>query len=91
MNISNSNSWIEKSDDNWQNRTQPGDNNILPRENWPMSQIIGDGSNNDWLIKNNWVQMAEMDVPPTQVQPSQTNSSSNFGLVSNGMYQSLIY
>lgn len=90
MNFSNSNSWIEKHDNNWQNTTQSMDNNILPRENWQMSQNIGDETNNDWLIKNNWVQMVEMDVQPTQLQQSQTSSSSNFGLVSNGKYLLLI-
>jgi len=51
-----------------------------------MAQMIGNSTNNDWLIKNDWVKMAEEDKqPPVQpTQSSQKNSSSNFGLVTNG-------
>jgi hypothetical protein len=85
VNVSNSNSWTGKSEVNWQNRTETVDSNNLPRENWSMAQMISNTTNNDWLIKNNWVQMAEEDKqqePPNQ--PSQKNSS-NFGLVTNGI------
>lgn len=56
-----------------------------------MAQMIGNATNNDWLTKNNWVQMTEVDnmqqkLPtPQSNQPPLKNSSSNFGLVSNGM------
>lgn len=87
MNVSNSNSWTEKSEVNWQNKTESVDSNNLPKENWSMVQMMSTTSNNDWLIKNNWVQMAEADKEqkPT-MEPSQKNSSSDFGLVTNGNY-----
>jgi len=51
--------------------------------------MINNGTNNDWLIKNNWVQMAEVDKqnqsPAEPTQPSPKHSSSNFGLVTNGI------
>jgi len=54
-----------------------------------MAQMINNSTNNDWLIKNNWVQMAEADkqnqLPAEPTQPSPKNSSSNFGLVTNGI------
>lgn len=86
VNISSPNSWIEKSDVKWPDRTQPEDINNLPRENWSMSQLIGNSTNNDWLIKNNWVQMAEMDKQATHTMesPQKNHSSSNFGLATNG-------
>ncbi|XP_015367030.1 PREDICTED: putative uncharacterized protein DDB_G0282133 isoform X2 [Diuraphis noxia] len=88
VNVSNSNSWTGKTEVNWQSRTESGDSNNLPRENWSMVQIINDSTNNDWLIKNNWVQMAEVDKqnqsPAQPTQPSPKHSSSNFGLVTNG-------
>lgn len=63
----------------------------MPRENWSMAQMLGNSTNNDWLLKNDWVQMAEVDkqqnhqaqsAQPTQPSPK---NSSNFGLVTNGM------
>lgn len=55
-----------------------------------MSHLIGNSTNNDWLIKNNWVQMAEMDKQTTHpVHSSQKNSSSNFGLATNGKFNYL--
>jgi len=53
-----------------------------------MAQMINNSTDNDWLIKNNWVQMAEVDKqnPPAEpTQPSPKHSSSNFGLVTNGI------
>jgi len=94
VNATNSNSWSDISDVNWQNKTQStGDDNNLPRENWSMAQMIGNSTNNDWLIKNDWVKMAEEDKqPPVQpTQSSQKSSSSNFGLVTNGNKQFYIY
>lgn len=89
VNVSNSNSWTEKTEVNWQSRTESGDNNNLPRENWSVTQMIDDSTNNDWIIKNNWVQMAEVDkqnqLPAQPSQPSPKHSSSNFGLVTNGI------
>lgn len=88
VNVSNPNSWTEKTEVNWQNRTESADSNDLPRENWPMDQMINNSTNNDWLTKNNWVQMVEADkqnqVPVQPTQPSPKNSSSNFGVVTNG-------
>ncbi|KAL4134874.1 hypothetical protein QTP88_006570 [Uroleucon formosanum] len=88
VNTCNSNSWTGKNEVNWQSRTETGDSNNLPRENWSMTQMINNSTNNDWLIKNNWVQMAELDkqnqTPAEPTQPSPKNSSSNFGLVTNG-------
>lgn len=76
---------------NWQKRPEISDNN-LPTENWSMAQMISNSTNNDWLIKNNWVQMAEADKQQqlqSTTQPKDKsqgkNSSSNFGLVTNGM------
>uniref|UniRef100_A0A2S2NV12 Caprin-2 n=1 Tax=Schizaphis graminum TaxID=13262 RepID=A0A2S2NV12_SCHGA len=93
VNISNSNSWTGKTEVNWQNRTESGDSNNLPRENWSMAQMINNSTNNDWLTKNNWVQMAEVDkqnqAPPQPTQPLPKNSSSNFGLVTNGYTENL--
>ncbi|XP_060844672.1 caprin-2-like isoform X1 [Rhopalosiphum padi] len=93
VNISNSNSWTGKPEVNWQNRTESGDSNNLPRENWSMAQMINNSTNNDWLTKNNWVQMAEVDkqnqAPAQPTQPSPKNSSSNFGLVTNGYTENL--
>jgi len=93
VNATNSNSWSEISDVNWQNKTQTtGEDNNLPRENWSMAQMIGNSTNNDWLIKNDWVKMAEEEdkQPPVQpTQSSQKNSSSNFGLVTNGYSENL--
>jgi len=89
VNVANSNSWAGKTDVNWQSRTESGDSNSLPGENWPMAQMINTSTNNDWIIKNNWVQMAEVDkqnqspAQPTQLSPK--NSSSNFRLVTNGI------
>ncbi|XP_022180557.1 putative uncharacterized protein DDB_G0282133 isoform X2 [Myzus persicae] len=93
VNVSNSNSWTGKTDVNWQSRTESGDSNNLPRENWSMAQMINNSTNNDWIIKNNWVQMAEVDKqnqsPAQPTQPSPKNSSSNFGLVTNGYTDNL--
>ncbi|KAL5238588.1 hypothetical protein ACI65C_005998 [Semiaphis heraclei] len=93
VNVSNSNSWTEKTEVNWQSRTESGDNNNLPRENWSVTQMIDDSTNNDWIIKNNWVQMAEVDkqnqLPAQPSQPSPKHSSSNFGLVTNGYTENL--
>ncbi|XP_026820073.1 caprin-2-like [Rhopalosiphum maidis] len=93
VNISNSNSWTGKPEVNWQNRTESGDSNNLPRENWSMAQMINNSTNNDWLTKNNWVQMAEVDkqnhAPAQPTQPLPKNSSSNFGLVTNGYTENL--
>ncbi|XP_025198140.1 caprin-2-like [Melanaphis sacchari] len=93
VNISSSNSWAGKTEVNWQSRTESGDSNNLPRENWSMAQMINNGTNNDWLTKNNWVQMAEVDkqnqVPVQPTQPSPKNTSSNFGLVTNGFTENL--
>ncbi|CAI6352730.1 unnamed protein product [Macrosiphum euphorbiae] len=92
VDTSNSNSWTGKNEVNWQSRTKSGDSNNLPRENWSMAQMINNGTDNDWLIKNNWVQMAEVDKqnPPAEpTQPSPKHSSSNFGLVTNGYTENL--
>lgn len=86
----NPNSWTEKPEVNWQKRTEIADNN-LPTENWSMAQMITNSTNNDWLIKNNWVQMAEADKqqlqPATQPKDKSQgkNSSTNYGLVTNGI------
>jgi len=89
INTSNSGSWTGKNEVNWQSKTESGDSNNLPRENWSMAQMINNSTNNDWLIKNNWVQMAEVDkqnqAPAEPTQPSPKHSSSNFGLVTNGI------
>lgn len=91
MNASNPNSWSGKPEVNWQNKPETRDTNNLPTENWTMAQMISNTTNNDWLTKNNWVQMTEADDSqqkqpiPQSNQPSLKNSSSNFGLVSNGM------
>lgn len=91
MNVSNSNSWTEKPEVDWQNRTETVDSNNLPRENWSMAQMISNTTNNDWLTKNNWVQMAEADKQPKPItQPPQKNSSSNFGLVTNGTNSNIL-
>ncbi|XP_050439093.1 caprin-2-like [Adelges cooleyi] len=98
-------SWVEQPETNWQNRASvvTGDTNSLPRENWPMAQMIANNrSNNDWAIKNNWVQMAEADnleqqqkqqqqieQVPKPTPPSQQNTSSNFGVVTNGYQENL--
>lgn len=88
VNAPNPNSWTEKPDVNWQKRTEVSDNS-LPTENWSMAQMINNSTNNDWLIKNNWVQMAEADkeiqpTPQLKEKSQGKNSSSNFGLVTNG-------
>jgi len=37
-----------------------------------MAQMINNSTNNDWLIKNNWVQMAEVDKQnQTPAEPTQ--------------------
>ncbi|XP_008189911.1 uncharacterized protein DDB_G0283357 isoform X2 [Acyrthosiphon pisum] len=93
VNTSNSNSWTGKTEVNWQSKTESGDSNDLPRESWSMAQMINNSTNNDWLIKNNWVQMAEVDKqnqsPAEPTQPSPKHSSSNFGLVTNGYTENL--
>lgn len=88
MNVSNSNSWSDKSGVNWQNRVPTEESNNLPRENWSMAQMMSNSTNSDWLIKNNWVQMAEADKQSTAqpTGPSQKNSTSNYNIVSNGTY-----
>lgn len=81
--------WTGKPELNWQNKTKPGDIENVPRgENWSMAQIIGNNINNDWFIKSNWVQMAEVDkqLKQSKAQSLPKHSSSNFGLVTNGIY-----
>lgn len=80
--VNASNSWTEQDEGNWQNNTESGVNN-LPKENW--SQTVMDSTNNDWIVKNNWVHMAEADNSEqiTSTNTSQTNS--NLGIVTNGI------
>lgn len=81
--------WTGKPELNWQNKTEAGNIGNLPRgENWSMAKMIGNNTNNDWFIKNNWVQMAEVDkqLKQSTAQSVPKNSSSNFGLVTNGIY-----
>lgn len=53
MNISNSNSWTGKPELDWQNRTELGNINNLPKENWSMAQMINNCANSNWLHKTN--------------------------------------
>lgn len=81
-----SNSWTDKTEVNWQNKTDSSVNN-LPKENW--AQVVIDNTNNDWLVKNNWVHMVEADELNSEqnicTNTSHTNSS-NIGIVTNGIY-----
>lgn len=77
-----SDSWTEKDGGNWHKNTETGVDN-LPKENW--SQAVMNSTNNDWIVKNNWVHMAETDMSEqiTSTSTSQTNPS--LGLVTNGI------
>ncbi|VVC28840.1 Hypothetical protein CINCED_3A022999 [Cinara cedri] len=81
-----SKSWAEKVGVNSQNKTETGVSN-LPKENW--SQTVIDSTNNDWLVKNNWVHMVEADNSEQKILSNAPHTNSSNSLVTNGYSENL--